>query len=72
MPDQHAQTRILFRADIETELETLAYHHKVIIARLAVYNDSIGRLAAAPHYPTPSSVWVPCGFFDGFVPEGSM
>jgi hypothetical protein len=49
MPDQHAQTRILIRADIETELETLADNHETIIAQYTVQNDSIGRLAAAPH-----------------------
>jgi hypothetical protein len=50
MPDQHAQTRILFRVHIETELETLAYDHETIIPQYTVQNDSIGRLAAAPHH----------------------
>jgi hypothetical protein len=51
MPDQHAQTRILFRVHTETELETLAYDHETIIAQYTVQNDSIGRLTAAQHSP---------------------
>jgi hypothetical protein len=38
MPDQHAQPRILFGTNIETEPKALAYNHKCIIAQVLYIN----------------------------------
>src|SRR5690554_2996139 len=65
MPDQYAQTRILVGGHIETEFETLAYHHKTMIALFTVYNDSTSRLTAAPHSPHTCIGVGTCGFWDG-------